>query len=144
NTQMLIDQSKELGIWRDAGKTATDLLTDGMTKLVDKLNVFLDRLATGIVPMPAPWQNWPPPPAVPDYGGGGGGDVPTFGPEVFVPSPRRAIVGTHGGEYVLHKDTVERMVRGSGGRADNSDILEELRMLRNLLPIAIRDAIQRS
>jgi hypothetical protein len=49
NTQMLIDQSKELGIWKDAGKSATDVMTDAMTKLVDKVGELIDQLR-GIPP----------------------------------------------------------------------------------------------
>lgn len=44
NTQMLIDQSKELGIWKDKGKTATETLTDGMTTLVDKVGQLITAL----------------------------------------------------------------------------------------------------
>lgn len=34
NTQLLIDQSKELGIWKDTGKSANQLMLDMMTELV--------------------------------------------------------------------------------------------------------------
>lgn len=44
NTQLLIDQSKELGIWKDAGKTANDLMLDGMTALVAKVAELIDQL----------------------------------------------------------------------------------------------------
>ncbi|HEX8030270.1 MAG TPA: hypothetical protein VF491_17470 [Vicinamibacterales bacterium] len=44
NTQMLIDQSKELGIWKDAGKSATDKLLDGMQSLVDKVQELINKL----------------------------------------------------------------------------------------------------
>lgn len=44
NTQMLIDQSKELGIWKDKGKTATEQLVDVMTDLRDVLKDFTDNL----------------------------------------------------------------------------------------------------
>jgi hypothetical protein len=44
NTQLLIDQSKELGIWKDKGKSATDLLTESMGKLVDKVSKLIDEL----------------------------------------------------------------------------------------------------
>lgn len=44
NTQMLIDQSTELGIWKDKGKDATSKLTDGMQTLVDKVSALIDRL----------------------------------------------------------------------------------------------------
>lgn len=40
NTQMLIDQSKELGIWRDAGKDSTTLMLEGFDKVV----AAIDRL----------------------------------------------------------------------------------------------------
>jgi hypothetical protein len=45
NTQMLIDQSKELGIWKDKGKDATTALTDSMGDLVAKVSELIDRLA---------------------------------------------------------------------------------------------------
>jgi TP901 family phage tail tape measure protein len=44
NTQMLIDQSKQLGLWKDAGKTANDKLLDG----VDKLNASMQGVADKI------------------------------------------------------------------------------------------------
>ena len=44
NTQMLIDQSKELGIWQEAGKTATDILIDQMNELVDKIGDLVDAI----------------------------------------------------------------------------------------------------
>ena len=44
NTQMLIDQSKELGIWKEQGKSATDLLIDKMNELVDSVAKFIDNL----------------------------------------------------------------------------------------------------
>jgi hypothetical protein len=44
NTQMLIDQSKELGIWQEAGKTATDILIDQMNELVDKIQDLVDAI----------------------------------------------------------------------------------------------------
>jgi hypothetical protein len=45
NTQMLIDQSKELGVWKDIGKDATQALTDSMTDLVNKVSELIDRLS---------------------------------------------------------------------------------------------------
>jgi len=44
NTQMLIDQSKELGIWHEAGKSATDALTDSMAALVNEVQKLVDTL----------------------------------------------------------------------------------------------------
>ena len=46
NTQMLIDQSKALGIWQEAGVTAQDKLIDGMQSIVDKLDVLLGKLGS--------------------------------------------------------------------------------------------------
>lgn len=44
NTQMLINQSKELGIWKDKGKSAQDLLIDGMNKMVDRVDRLLQNM----------------------------------------------------------------------------------------------------
>jgi hypothetical protein len=44
NTQSLIDQSKKLGIWKDAGKDATDKLLGGVQSLVDKMGELIDRM----------------------------------------------------------------------------------------------------
>jgi hypothetical protein len=50
NTQELIDQSVALGIWKDKGKSANDLLIDGMSTLVNKLN----DLISGLTGIPSP------------------------------------------------------------------------------------------
>jgi len=44
NTQRLIDQSEALGIWKDAGATAQDKLIEGMSAIVEKLDLLLTRL----------------------------------------------------------------------------------------------------
>src|SRR3990167_9186499 len=44
NTQLLIDQSKELGLWKESGKGAMELLTDKMGALVDKVGLLIDEL----------------------------------------------------------------------------------------------------
>ncbi|MEO8678143.1 MAG: hypothetical protein ABI665_03800 [Vicinamibacterales bacterium] len=49
NTQIMVDQSKELGIWKDKGKSAADAVTDAMKKLVDKVSELIDKL-NGIPP----------------------------------------------------------------------------------------------
>ena len=48
NTQILIDQSKELGIWKDKGKTATDIMID----LFKELNKTIDDLARALRGLP--------------------------------------------------------------------------------------------
>ncbi len=47
-TQMLIDQSKEVGIWKDKGKSANDVLLAGIQSLVDKLDELLTTM--GLIP----------------------------------------------------------------------------------------------
>lgn len=49
NTQMLIDQSKEFGIWRDKGKSANDIMLDGFQSIVDKMQELIDMLAGRLV-----------------------------------------------------------------------------------------------
>lgn len=44
NTTELIRQSKELGVWKDVGKSANEALLDGMTRLVDKVSELVDHL----------------------------------------------------------------------------------------------------
>jgi hypothetical protein len=44
NLQLLIDQSKELGIWKEAGKTANELLLEGLERLVEKMDELVYRL----------------------------------------------------------------------------------------------------
>lgn len=43
NTAMLIEQSKELGIWQDVGKSASDKLIEGMAELLAKISEMLDK-----------------------------------------------------------------------------------------------------
>ncbi len=50
NTQELIDQSVALGIWKDKGKSANDLLIEGMSTLVNRLN----DLISGLTNIPSP------------------------------------------------------------------------------------------
>lgn len=44
NTQMLIDQSKELGIWKDKGKSSTDIMVDAMNELVKSVSDLIGQL----------------------------------------------------------------------------------------------------
>lgn len=73
NTAMLIAQSKELGIWKDAGKSANDLLIEGITTLTGKITEMINAML-GIPSVDAPWAGWAPPPTIPDYGGDNGND----------------------------------------------------------------------
>lgn len=44
NTQRLIDQSKELNIWQETGKSATDILIDKMTELTDRIADLIEQI----------------------------------------------------------------------------------------------------
>lgn len=44
NTRLLIAQSKELGIWKDKGKSSQDVLIDGMRTMVDKVDQLLTKM----------------------------------------------------------------------------------------------------
>lgn len=140
NTQMLIDQSKDLGVWKDAGKSATDILTASMTSLVDKVKELIDKLSGVPASIPAPWKDWGPPPPMPGSGGDGsadgaatGGLVTAFGIQHFasggfVGGPR----GTDTvpawlteGEVVLNKGQQQSVFGGNASliqalRADNA------------------------
>lgn len=44
NTQRMIDQSKEMGIWRETGKSANQLLLDGIKDLTSAIQEMIDSL----------------------------------------------------------------------------------------------------
>ena len=44
NTQLLIDQSKELGIWKEKGKSANDLLIEGINALNETMSALLANI----------------------------------------------------------------------------------------------------
>lgn len=44
NTQKMIDQSKELGIWKDTGKSANELLLSGITDLINAMKELIMQL----------------------------------------------------------------------------------------------------
>ncbi|MEP7307643.1 MAG: hypothetical protein ABJA98_19240 [Acidobacteriota bacterium] len=45
NTQRLIDQSTELGIWKDTGKSASEILDLSMKAVVDRIGQLIDKLS---------------------------------------------------------------------------------------------------
>lgn len=65
NTEMLIEQSKELGIWRDKGKTANEILLEGLEKILAKMDQIIDRTMragdamAGLVPPGVPTDGVP-------------------------------------------------------------------------------------
>lgn len=116
NTQMLVDQSKELGIWKETGKSAADKLTDAMGALVDKVSALIDQLAgvkRGINDLPTSKDIT----ITTHYNQDGqntGDGLPSAAFEGFFARPTTVRVGDDPageGEYVLHKATVDRLVR---------------------------------
>jgi hypothetical protein len=58
NTQMLIAQSKELGIWKDKGKSANEKLLDGIEKMITAID-NMNRAFRGLPDtIPDPTRNW--------------------------------------------------------------------------------------
>lgn len=131
NTQMLIDQSKELGIWKDKGKDATSKLTDGMQSLVDKVAELIDKLSH----IPDVDVNingrYNPPSNMPGGGGeigltgGTGGRLVDFG-------PRGTVVTLHNRERVQTEAEVKAADRGSNV-VDITPLLVEQRRLNEFL-----------
>lgn len=59
NTLLLINQSKELGVWKDEGKSDVQTLTDAMKSLVDEVRKLVEHLAnvkSGIENIPSEKQ----------------------------------------------------------------------------------------
>ncbi len=116
NTVSLIAQSKELGIWKEAGKSATEKLTDGMQTLVDKVGKLIDKL-NGIPdvdydvtqhdhhvddpnPPPPPPPSGPPDPSGPGFATGG--IVPRTGRFPVLPNGDSERIWATPGELVLN------------------------------------------
>lgn len=117
NTKMLIDQSKELGVWKDKGKTANDLMLDGMQKLVDKVGDLIDAL-NGIpnikrkvtVDTPDP-SSFPSGGDAPDYGG-----AQAAGGDYMVSKPTLFLAGDNGPERATFTPAgMDRDYGGGGG-----------------------------
>jgi hypothetical protein len=143
-TQALIDQAQQQGLVGEQAKDINHQMLDVLTSIRDVLadaTGQTDRFAHALNALPKDktitiHQN------VETSGGGDAppDDVPTYGPEVFVPSPRMAIVGTHGGEVVLHKSTYDALAGHGGGGGNNDQVVAELRRLNGqmqLLPATI-------
>jgi len=97
NLQMLIDQSKELGIWEDIGKTANEKLLEGLSALVNKMNELVDAIRRAGDGM----RNIPPPPPAPNY------------PSPDEPPPSEQAFG---GEYIVSRPTM--FLAGETGRPE--------------------------
>lgn len=90
NTQMLIDQSKELGIWKEEGPTGFQLVTDAIMEMTEELRNFISILTgiprevgttvrtdyeNGVMPQPTA-----PPPSGVQKPGDGAGLPPNYDP----------------------------------------------------------------
>jgi hypothetical protein len=150
NTQMMIDQSKELGIWNDDYKTENEKLRDSMTNLVtsnDALATALgglpDELAKIIANPPNrnPAPTKPPPgtpktePPPPNAGGGG---PPEHTPGDGGPTPTPYATG---GFLPYGTDTVPAML--SPGELITSATDAHLLISAMAAMIATTDAIQK-
>ncbi len=152
NTQELINQSTALGIWKDAGKTANDLLLDGMTRLVDKVSALIDNLngvTNSINNIPRTVdinvQGHYIAPSIPD---GGGGDVDwggaqAAGGDYFVRRPTLFLAGESGPERATFSGGGK-----SGGGMSTAAMEQRLASIERLMrdqpramAIAVSDAV---
>lgn len=171
NTQELINQSVALGIWKDKGKSANDLLIEGMAELVRQVGLLLSNLlgtqsTLGNLPSPTVTiteirntiytdedrrtgeggDNEPP------YASGTLGRHGTF----FRDFGKQTAVYLHGDEAVVRRDQIAQFVAQYGGgagvsasapaRGDSAGMNDEIAGLRSdfnaLLPRAIGRAVR--
>jgi TP901 family phage tail tape measure protein len=95
NTQMLIDQSKELGIWKELGPTAAERTETAIINL----NEAIDRLTNALLgipnEIPDPFRNWNPPGSPNNPGGNPGGNPPENPGPSPTPDPSEPGRGTN-------------------------------------------------
>jgi hypothetical protein len=72
NTQMMIDQSKELGIWKELGPSATEQMTTAINALITKISALIDKLFGIPDELPDPFENW----VIPEIPSGNPGQPP--------------------------------------------------------------------
>ncbi len=153
NTQELINQSTALGIWKDAGKTANDLLLDGMTRLVDKVSMLIDNLngvTSSINNIPRTVdinvQGHYIAPSIPD---GGGGDVDwggaqASGGDYFVRRPTLFLAGEAGPERASFSGGGKTGGGGMSTAAMEDRLANIERLMRDqprAMAIAVSDAV---
>lgn len=127
--------------------TGIDRLADTIDHLADVLS-RLPGMATAVansIP-PNPFVDWVPP-EIDDWSGIVWGGLQADGGAYHVTEPTMFIAGEAGPEDVVFSgagQTMGSMVEGGdGGRDYSLDILNELRWQRTMIPMAIRDALQR-
>lgn len=136
----------------DAGITFSDVMTQAMHDVANEVKKLTDAITRGLTPsllgiptqvttrVVTKYENEfvdSQRPVTDDL------YAPTYGPEVFVPTPRKAIIGTDGGEVVLHKSTYDQMQSGGGG--NSKELRDEIsglrRDFRNSIPQLIANAM---
>jgi hypothetical protein len=132
NTQALIDQSKNAGIWQDA-LTPQDKLLKGMQSLVDKVGDLVDRL-NGIPPkidttVTTHYVKDVPDPKFRNDDNFGG--QMAEGGDFYVTKPTWFLAGEKpGGEFASFSGAGKSM---GSGRGKDDDIIRELKTLNNRL-----------
>ena len=163
NTQMLIDQSEELGIWKEKGKTAQDLLIDGMSTLVAKVTELVDQFlgvsgAIAAIPshktvtIEARYIDPGPPPGFGEWGGIGGAIPMAEGGMGGVTEPTLFLAGEAGSEDVAFSGGGRRFSSAPGGASSEAiereltglrrDLARDRRLQPSLPASAIRDQLQ--
>jgi hypothetical protein len=146
NTQQMIDQSKELGIWKEKGKDAFETLIQKMDDLINALVGRLYPTIENTPQAPAPWSNWGPWPEQPDY------SDPTRETEQFAEGGivhSTGLVYAHSGEMVLTKEQqmalgVKGAPVGGGSNEDITALRDELAGLRRDFTFVIPNLIAKA
>jgi tetrahydromethanopterin S-methyltransferase subunit B len=144
-TQLLIDQSKELGIWKEQG---IDPMIDGMNKLIDAVKELVNQLTNSLSPAITNLPSVPGPSAASSGGAtqnfAGGGRVIQF-PGTSGGTDSQIIRATPG-EAVLTPDQQQALLGGGGGPIEITLInrMDGVEMSRTVTRIQSRDlAIRR-
>ncbi|MDP3720763.1 MAG: phage tail tape measure protein [Acidobacteriota bacterium] len=151
-TQELIDQSIELGIWKETGASAQDKLIAGMDALIVKVSALIDQFlgvsnAIGAIPahktitIEAQYYD---PGAPEDFGQGTIGGVPVLpmaeGGMGHVTGPTLFLAGEAGSEDFAFSGGGRRF--GDGGGSADSGLLKELAGLRRDLATIIPSMVE--
>lgn len=125
NTQILVDQSKALGIWKDVGKSAMDKLIDKINELIDTLSGKLKpAIDNATKPVPAPWKDWQLP-DVPelDHGTRGEGIPMAAGGDFMVTKPTLFLAGEAGPERAFFSGANKTNGPAGSGETTNTSFV---------------------